>query len=209
MVYCDGMTGGVFRSKPEELRSYVMCFEALRAAALSPKDSVDIISQVARGDSYQSIEERMWPICLRPTLTRSCGARALAAPPMAPVWRSPSCPTPSGSGTPRIPTDRSCGSAPPPGASSSWWSAPARSTVPVKADHRGSEAVRSWPPRADHGRDEPARAGGSVAVGDDEQTAEGQDGPVVPRRERHPQLRRDLRAEVRPVGGRQRVEERP
>jgi len=51
MVYCDGMTGGVFRSKPEELRSYVMCFEALRAAALSPKDSVDLISQVARGDS--------------------------------------------------------------------------------------------------------------------------------------------------------------
>jgi transcriptional regulator with XRE-family HTH domain len=51
LVYSEGMTGGVFRSKPEELRSYWMSFEALRAAALSPQDSVEFITAVARGDS--------------------------------------------------------------------------------------------------------------------------------------------------------------
>lgn len=50
LVYCEGMTGGVFRSRPEELRSYLMSFEALRAVALSPKKSVDFIAAVARGE---------------------------------------------------------------------------------------------------------------------------------------------------------------
>jgi hypothetical protein len=31
LVYCEGMTGGVIRSKPEELRGYWVSFEALKA----------------------------------------------------------------------------------------------------------------------------------------------------------------------------------
>lgn len=50
LVYSEGMTGGVFRSRPEDLRSYLMSFEALRATALSPKKSVDFIAAVARGE---------------------------------------------------------------------------------------------------------------------------------------------------------------
>jgi transcriptional regulator with XRE-family HTH domain len=50
LVYCEGMTGGVIRSKPEELREYWMSFESLRSKALSPKDSVDFITAVARGE---------------------------------------------------------------------------------------------------------------------------------------------------------------
>lgn len=51
LVYSEGMTGGVFRSRSEELRSYWMSFEALRAASLTPKKSVEFITAVARGDS--------------------------------------------------------------------------------------------------------------------------------------------------------------
>jgi hypothetical protein len=40
----------VFRSKPAELRQYLMAFEALRAASFSPKDSVALIHAVARGE---------------------------------------------------------------------------------------------------------------------------------------------------------------
>ena len=50
LVYCEGLTGGVFRNRPEEFRQYLMSFESLRAAALSPKESVDLISSVARGN---------------------------------------------------------------------------------------------------------------------------------------------------------------
>lgn len=50
LVYSEGMTGGVFRSKPDELRSYWMSFEALRAACLSPADSAEFIGAVARGE---------------------------------------------------------------------------------------------------------------------------------------------------------------
>jgi transcriptional regulator with XRE-family HTH domain len=50
LVYCDGMTGGVFRSKPGELRQYLMAFEALRAASLGPKDSIALIQSIARGE---------------------------------------------------------------------------------------------------------------------------------------------------------------
>jgi transcriptional regulator with XRE-family HTH domain len=46
LVYSEGMTGGVFRSRPEELRSYLMSFEALRTAALSPQKSVEFIESV-------------------------------------------------------------------------------------------------------------------------------------------------------------------
>jgi hypothetical protein len=48
LVYCEGMTGGVIRSKPEELRFYWMGLEALRAVSLSEADSVDFIEGVAR-----------------------------------------------------------------------------------------------------------------------------------------------------------------
>ncbi len=50
LVYSDTMTGGVFSNKPEDLRSYWMSFEALRAAALSPADSVGFIAAMARRD---------------------------------------------------------------------------------------------------------------------------------------------------------------
>jgi len=48
LVYCEGLTGGVFRSKPVELRTYWMAFEALRTAALSPKDSIALIQSVVQ-----------------------------------------------------------------------------------------------------------------------------------------------------------------
>jgi transcriptional regulator with XRE-family HTH domain len=48
LVYCEGMTGGVFRSKPDELRSYWMSFEALRTAALDPGKSAELITVAAR-----------------------------------------------------------------------------------------------------------------------------------------------------------------
>ena len=47
LVYCEGMTGGVFRSKPAELRSYWMSFEALRSVALPPDRSVEFIKALA------------------------------------------------------------------------------------------------------------------------------------------------------------------
>lgn len=50
LVYCEGLTGGVFRSRADELRSYWMSFESLRAAALSPRKSVEFIYAVAQGD---------------------------------------------------------------------------------------------------------------------------------------------------------------
>jgi transcriptional regulator with XRE-family HTH domain len=47
IVYSEGMTGGVFRSRPEELRSYRMSFEALRAAALGAAESSAFIAAIA------------------------------------------------------------------------------------------------------------------------------------------------------------------
>jgi transcriptional regulator with XRE-family HTH domain len=47
LVYSEGMTGGVFRSKAEDLRQYWMTFESLRGAALSVDKSVEFISAVA------------------------------------------------------------------------------------------------------------------------------------------------------------------
>lgn len=44
VVYCDGMTGGVFRNKQEEIRHYLMSFESLRTTALSHSDSMEFIS---------------------------------------------------------------------------------------------------------------------------------------------------------------------
>jgi transcriptional regulator with XRE-family HTH domain len=50
LVHCEGMTGGVFWGRPDELRSYWVSFEALRSASLSPNESLGFISAVARGD---------------------------------------------------------------------------------------------------------------------------------------------------------------
>jgi transcriptional regulator with XRE-family HTH domain len=47
LVYCEGMTGGVFRSRPEEVRSYRASLDSLRSVALSPDDSVAIIAGIA------------------------------------------------------------------------------------------------------------------------------------------------------------------
>jgi transcriptional regulator with XRE-family HTH domain len=49
LVYCEGLTGGVFRNKPAELRRYWMAFESLRAISLSPRDSVALVRSVAEG----------------------------------------------------------------------------------------------------------------------------------------------------------------
>jgi transcriptional regulator with XRE-family HTH domain len=50
LVYCEGMTGGVFRNKPADLRSYLMSFEALRSAALPTGDSHDLIKAMATAE---------------------------------------------------------------------------------------------------------------------------------------------------------------
>jgi transcriptional regulator with XRE-family HTH domain len=46
LAYCDGMTGGVFRSKPDELRRYWMSLEAMRGVALDPLESAAFIGTV-------------------------------------------------------------------------------------------------------------------------------------------------------------------
>jgi hypothetical protein len=49
LVYNEGMTGGSFRSKLEEIRSYWMSFEALRTAAMDPEMSLGMIKSFAEG----------------------------------------------------------------------------------------------------------------------------------------------------------------
>jgi hypothetical protein len=49
LVYSEGMTGGVFRTKPEELRRYRAIFEPLWAAALSAEELVEFIADGAEG----------------------------------------------------------------------------------------------------------------------------------------------------------------
>jgi transcriptional regulator with XRE-family HTH domain len=48
LAYCDGMTGGVFRSKSDDLRRYWSSLEALRAAALGPAESIEFIAGLTR-----------------------------------------------------------------------------------------------------------------------------------------------------------------
>jgi transcriptional regulator with XRE-family HTH domain len=48
LAYCDGMTGGVFRSKSDDLRRYWSSLEALRAAAFGPAESTEFITRVIR-----------------------------------------------------------------------------------------------------------------------------------------------------------------
>jgi transcriptional regulator with XRE-family HTH domain len=49
LVYNEGMTGGWFRNKPDEVQSYRISFESLRDAALTPKRSLEMIKRVATG----------------------------------------------------------------------------------------------------------------------------------------------------------------
>src|SRR5262249_5404929 len=50
VVSSQGLTGGVLRTRPEELRSYQDSFESLRELALSPARSRDMISALTRGE---------------------------------------------------------------------------------------------------------------------------------------------------------------
>jgi hypothetical protein len=51
LAYSDGMTGGVFRSKSDDVRRYWASLESLRAIALGPKDSVQFIADII--DDYR------------------------------------------------------------------------------------------------------------------------------------------------------------
>jgi len=53
LVYSEGMTGGVFRSRPEEVRSYLTSFDSLRDAALSEAESAEFIRAAAQGTSQR------------------------------------------------------------------------------------------------------------------------------------------------------------
>lgn len=46
LAYADGMTGGVFRNKSDDLRRYWASLESLRATALGPEDSTQFIADV-------------------------------------------------------------------------------------------------------------------------------------------------------------------
>jgi transcriptional regulator with XRE-family HTH domain len=46
LVYCDGMTGGVFRNRPDEIRRYHMSFESLRSISLGHAESLEVIQNM-------------------------------------------------------------------------------------------------------------------------------------------------------------------
>jgi transcriptional regulator with XRE-family HTH domain len=48
MVYVTMATGGVFQEKADEMRRYSLIFDHLRAAALPPEESLELIAGVAR-----------------------------------------------------------------------------------------------------------------------------------------------------------------
>ncbi|MGH3343644.1 MAG: helix-turn-helix domain-containing protein [Carbonactinosporaceae bacterium] len=47
VVYVDNLTSGLYVEEDEEVKWYNLAFDHLRAAALSPKDSVEVIGRVA------------------------------------------------------------------------------------------------------------------------------------------------------------------
>jgi transcriptional regulator with XRE-family HTH domain len=51
IVYSEGLTGGVFRSKPDDLRSYREGFEALHTASLTPEQSMELLTTVTRDET--------------------------------------------------------------------------------------------------------------------------------------------------------------
>lgn len=48
-VYSEGMTGGVIRGKPVDVRYYLMSFGALKSAALPTAESLEFIEAITRG----------------------------------------------------------------------------------------------------------------------------------------------------------------
>mgnify|MGYP007039552592 CR=1 FL=1 len=52
MVFTENATGGLFLEKAEELIKYSSIFESIRAAALSPEESIEMIEML--------IEEPLW-----------------------------------------------------------------------------------------------------------------------------------------------------
>ena len=48
IVYCDGMTGGVFRTRPDEREAYVAAFDVLADMALDPVESRKALDAIAR-----------------------------------------------------------------------------------------------------------------------------------------------------------------
>lgn len=46
LVYCEGRTGGVFRTRQEEVEGYLASFDGLRDAALTPPDSARYVSNL-------------------------------------------------------------------------------------------------------------------------------------------------------------------
>jgi transcriptional regulator with XRE-family HTH domain len=51
LAYADGMTGGVFRSKSDEVRRYWASMESLRAASLGPQETTQFIANLI--DEYR------------------------------------------------------------------------------------------------------------------------------------------------------------
>jgi hypothetical protein len=47
LVHCEGRTGGVFRTRSDEVDGYIASFDGLRDAALTPRDSARFIAAVA------------------------------------------------------------------------------------------------------------------------------------------------------------------
>src|SRR5262249_14913349 len=47
LAYSEGITGGVFRNKTENIRHYRLSFEALRELSLSPEESLEAVAAVA------------------------------------------------------------------------------------------------------------------------------------------------------------------
>ena len=50
LAYSEGITGGILRSRPEDVDAYRQRFAALQAAALPPDDSVAFLIEAAHGD---------------------------------------------------------------------------------------------------------------------------------------------------------------
>ncbi|MFC4060603.1 helix-turn-helix domain-containing protein [Planomonospora corallina] len=48
VVYLEYMTGSLYLEKSEEVQVYTLTYDHLRASALSPRDSVDLIAKLAR-----------------------------------------------------------------------------------------------------------------------------------------------------------------
>jgi hypothetical protein len=48
VVYAENATGGLFLEKSEELRKYIFIFDHIRAAALRPEESVNMIRKLTK-----------------------------------------------------------------------------------------------------------------------------------------------------------------